>query len=65
MDAIRPYIPFLIPVILLQIGLMLFALFDLLRHPNTRGPRWLWALIIIFINIIGPVIYFLLGREEA
>lgn len=64
MDAIRPYIPFLIPIILIQLGLMIFALIDLIRRPATNGPRWLWALIIILINIIGPIVYFLIGRGE-
>lgn len=67
MDAIRPYIPFLIPILLLQLELMLFALLDLIRRPAaaTNGPRWLWALIIIIINIIGPIAYFLAGRREG
>jgi hypothetical protein len=64
MDAIRPYIPFLVPILILQIGLMLFALIDLIRRPAANGPKWLWALIIILINIIGPIAYFLIGRRE-
>ncbi len=64
MDAIRPYIPFLVPVILIQLGLMVFALIDLARRPAANGPRWLWAIIIIFVNIIGPIVYFLIGRGE-
>jgi hypothetical protein len=24
-----------------------------------------WALIIIFVNLLGPLLYFLFGREEA
>ncbi len=64
MDAIRPYIPFLVPIIILQLGLMLFALADLIRRPAANGPRWAWAFIIIFINIIGPIAYFLIGRRE-
>lgn len=64
MDAIRPYIPFLIPVIIIQLGLMIFALIDLLRRPTANGPIWMWALIIIVINIIGPIAYFLIGRRE-
>ena len=65
MDAIRPYIPFLIPILVIQLGLMLFALLDLLRRPATNGPRWLWAIIIILVNIIGPIAYFLIGRRES
>jgi hypothetical protein len=24
-----------------------------------------WALIIIFVNLLGPLLYFLVGREES
>lgn len=65
MDAIRPYIPFLIPILILQVGLMLFALIDLARRPDAAHlPRWGWAIIIVFLNIIGPITYFLIGRGE-
>ena len=64
MDAIRPYIPFLVPILFLQVGLMLFALIDLIRRPTDNGPRWLWAFIIIFVNNIDRIAYFLIGRRE-
>jgi hypothetical protein len=37
---------------------------DLIRREVTRGPKWVWALVIVFINIIGPVVYLAAGREE-
>lgn len=64
MDKIRELIPFLIPILILQLGLMLFALVDLVRRAKTKGPKWLWALIIVFVNFIGPIVYFVIGREE-
>jgi len=64
MESLSDLIPFLIPVILLQIGLMVVALVDLIRRERTRGPKWAWALVVVFINIIGPVVYLLFGREE-
>ena len=64
MDKIRELLPFLIPIILLQLGLMIFALVDLVRREKTKGPKWLWALIIVFVNLIGPILYFIIGREE-
>jgi len=54
----------LIPIILLQVGLMLFALVDLVRRERTRGPKWLWAIIIILGELLGPILYLLVGREE-
>ena len=64
MEAIREYIPYLIPIIVLQLGLLVFALIDLARRPKANGPKWLWVIIIVFINIIGPIVYFLVGRRE-
>jgi len=64
MDILADYLPFLIPLILLQLALMAFALVDLVRRQRTRGPKWLWAIIIVLGEILGPVIYLLVGREE-
>jgi hypothetical protein len=64
MDTIREYLPFLIPILILQLILVAAALVDLLRRERTRGPKWVWLLIILFVNLIGPIIYFMLGREE-
>ena len=64
MEQFRQILPFLIPIILLQLGLMAVALIDLARRERTRGPKWLWALVIIFVNLIGPIVYFVIGREE-
>jgi hypothetical protein len=57
----------LLPVIAIEIGLMIWALWDLTRPQRAvRGlPKAVWAVIVIFIGIIGPVIYLLFGREET
>jgi hypothetical protein len=58
------YLPLLIPVIVLQLGLQIWALVDLARREATNGPKWLWAVIIIAGELLGPVIYFIAGRKE-
>ena len=58
-------IPLLIPIILVQLALLVAAIIDLVRQPKTHWlPKWAWALIIIFISIFGPIIYFIFGRKE-
>jgi hypothetical protein len=64
MDTLTELLPFLVPIILLQIGLMVVALIDLVRRERTRGPRWVWAVVIVFFNIVGPVLYLLVGRGD-
>jgi hypothetical protein len=64
MDMLTELLPFLVPILLLQIVLMVVALLDLVRRERTRGPKWVWAVVIVLFNILGPVIYLLAGREE-
>ena len=64
MDNLSDLIPFLIPIVLLQIVLVVVALRDLIGRERIKGPKWAWALVILFVNIFGPIIYLLVGREE-
>ncbi|KMK75592.1 PLDc N-terminal domain-containing protein [Alkalihalobacillus pseudalcaliphilus] len=52
------------PIIILQLILMTFALVNCFRSEATNGPKWVWVLVIIFINIIGPILYFVFGRRN-
>lgn len=56
----------LVPLVLIQIGLAIFALYDMYQRKGARPPlpTWAWVLIVIVINILGPIIYFTLGRKE-
>jgi drug/metabolite transporter (DMT)-like permease len=64
MELIKQYIPLLIPVVLIQLALLIAALVDVIRRPQTRGPKWAWVLVIVLVNFIGPIIYFIAGRKE-
>jgi len=57
-SVLGDYLPFFIPLIVLQLILMLFALFKVIKRnsfKNLNKPAWI--LIILFINIIGPISY--------
>jgi uncharacterized membrane protein YozB (DUF420 family) len=59
-------LPFLIPLFVLEVALMVIALVDLVKRERVRGNnKVVWALVIIFISIIGPIVYLLLGRVES
>jgi Phospholipase_D-nuclease N-terminal len=57
----------LVPILLIQLGLMIVGLIDLEREERRvkGGSKLAWALIIVFVNIIGPILYFTVGREET
>ena len=61
---LKQYLPLLIPVVILELGLMIAALIDLIKREKTKGPKWVWILVIVFVNLFGPIIYFLIGRDE-
>jgi len=65
MDAIRQYLPVIIPLAVIQLGLMIAALIHIFTHKNYRfGNRILWVIIAVVINTIGPILYFVIGRGE-
>jgi drug/metabolite transporter (DMT)-like permease len=64
MENIQQYLPLISPLILIQLILMVVALLDLRRREKTRGPKWMWILIIILGEMIGPIAYFTIGRLE-
>jgi len=68
MTELKPeqVIALLIPVIVIQLGLMLAALVDLGRDERRvrGGNKLVWVLVIVFVNLIGPIVYFVAGRDE-
>ena len=67
MDNIIEFLPFLIPLLIVQFGLLGYTLYHILTHKTyKRGSRTLWLVVtILLMNFVGPVLYFLLGKEEA
>ena len=64
LDQLMKLLPLLIPLFLIQLGLMIAALVDLIKREKTKGPKWMWVIIIVFVNMIGPIVYFVVGRED-
>jgi len=59
------HLALLIPLIILQLILMITALVHVIRHPNYRfGNKGMWIIIVVLLQIIGPVFYFVFGKGE-
>ena len=67
MDQILEFLPFLIPLVIAQFALLGYTLYHILTHSTyKRGNRTLWLVItIVLMNFVGPILYFLLGKEDA
>ncbi len=54
-----------IPLALIQLGLMIWAIVDLVKRERVRGgSKLLWALVIVFVSTIGSIVYLVWGRQE-
>lgn len=64
---IAEMLPFLIPLIVVEFVLLGYTLWHILTHKNyKRGNRSMWLMIaIIGMQFIGPILYFMLGKEET
>lgn len=65
LNELLEYLPFLIPIVLIEWGLAIAALVHILKHPHYRcGNRVLWILLSLCVQLIGPILYFVIGRGE-
>jgi len=53
------------PLILIQLAVQIYALVDLFRKGKTKNLNLgIWLIIILFGEILGSIIYLLVGRSE-
>mgnify|MGYP002520045088 CR=1 FL=1 len=67
MPDLMEILPFLIPLVVAEFALLGYTLHHILTHKTyKRGSRALWLVItIVLMNFVGPILYFLLGKEDA
>lgn len=64
---IKELLPFIIPLAIAEFALLGYTLYHIFTH-NTykRGSRALWVVVsIVGMEFIGPILYFLLGKEDS
>ncbi len=66
MEKITELLPFLIPLVIAEFALLGYTLYHILTHKTyKRGNRTLWLVVVIIgMEFIGPIVYFLFGRED-
>lgn len=64
-NLLMEYLPFLIPALIIQLGLMVAALIHIFTHRRYRvGNRIIWVIVSVCFSIIGPIVYFAVGRSD-
>lgn len=67
MSGITQVLPFLIPLAIAEFALLGYTIYHILTHKTyKRGNRTLWLIVtIVGMQFIGPILYFVLGKEDA
>jgi uncharacterized membrane protein YGL010W len=67
LEVLKEYLPLLLPLVVAELALFVWALVHVLTHKSYKhGNRILWLVVIILMmNFVGPILYFILGKEEA
>jgi len=66
MEQLIEFLPFLIPLLIVQFGLLAYTIYHILTHESyKRGTRVMWLVIaLVLMNFVGPILYFVLGKED-
>ena len=64
-EFLTEYMVFLIPLALIQVGLMIGALIHILTHDTYKtGNRAMWIILSVLLNTIGPILYICIGASH-
>lgn len=54
----------LLPIAAVELILAITALISLAKAESVLGgKKWVWVLVILFIQTIGPILYFTIGKK--
>jgi len=58
----------IVVAVVLVVTITLYSVFDCAARPRDRIaalPKWGWVLVILLLPVIGPTLWFLIGRKRA
>ncbi len=64
LGTIGPTELILLVIILFPLFAWVIALIDIVRSEFTESNKIVWVLVVIFLPVIGAVLYFLMGRQQ-
>lgn len=55
----------LLPLVAIQFGLAIYCAVKIFKEGVQNLNRWAWLAICVFANLIGPIIFLIVGRKKA
>lgn len=63
-ETILQNIMILLPILILQLGLMIFCIVKILRDGVENLSKPAWMVIVILCNLLGAVLFLIVGRKR-
>ncbi len=54
----------LLPLVAVQIGLAVYCIVKIIREGVQNLNKWAWIAICLFINLLGPITFLIVGRRK-
>ncbi|MFA5635487.1 MAG: PLD nuclease N-terminal domain-containing protein [Anaerovoracaceae bacterium] len=54
----------LLPLIAIQAGLAIYCAIKIFREGVENLSKWAWLVICLFVNLLGPVVFLIVGRKK-
>ncbi len=51
-------------VLLISLILLVYSLVDILKHSFKGNDKIIWVLVVLFLPILGSILYLFLGRKQ-
>ena len=51
-------------IFIVHIVLAVLAIIDIAKSKKSGGTKALWIIVAIIVPIIGPILYYLVGRDK-
>ena len=64
LEFVREYLLVILPLVVLDFSLKGFCLWKLFKEGPANLSKGLWFLIILFVNLFGPIFFLTLGRRR-
>ncbi len=63
-EITREILLMLLPIIVLHLGLAIFCIVKIYKEGVQNLNKVTWTLICLFVNLIGPIIFLIVGRRK-
>ena len=64
MDGVLKLLVLLSPLIIIELGVRIFALVHCVKHKKPSTAKTIWIIAIVLVSLFGWAAYFMFGRDD-